>query len=60
MKVLQINYINQMVAVELVMYWDLCKGVSRVVGSVDHWLVTYWYSCIERNDYRYNTSLIGY
>ena len=40
MKVLQINYINQMVAVELVMYWDLCKGVSRVVGSVDHWLLS--------------------
>ena len=33
MKLLQINYNNQRVAVELVTYWDSCKGVSRVLGS---------------------------
>ena len=32
-KLLQINYNNQRVAVELVTYWDSCKGVSRVLGS---------------------------
>ena len=25
-----------------------------------HWLVTYWDLCIERRDYLYNTSPIGY
>ena len=34
MKLLQINYNNQRVAVELVMYRDSCKGVSHVLGSV--------------------------
>ena len=33
MKLLQINYNNQRVVVELVMYWDSCKGVSGVLGS---------------------------
>ena len=32
-KLLQINYNNQRVAVELVTYWDSCKGVSHVLGS---------------------------
>ena len=32
-KLMQIKYNNQRVAVELVMYWDSCKGVSRVLGS---------------------------
>ena len=35
-------------------------GVSHVLRSVHHWLVTYWDSCIERKDYRYNTSPIEY
>ena len=30
-----------------------CCGVSHVLGSVHHWLVTYWDSCIERKDCRY-------
>ena len=34
MKLLQINYNNQRVAVELVTYWDSCKGVSRILESV--------------------------
>ena len=37
-----------------------CCGVSHVLRSVHHWLVTYCDSCIERRDCRYNTSLIGY
>ena len=35
-------------------------GVSHVLGSVHHWLVTYWDLCIERRDCRYNTSPIGH
>ena len=35
-------------------------GVSRILGSVHHWLVMYWDSCIERRDCHYNTSLIRY
>ena len=35
-------------------------GVSHVLRSVHHWLVTYWDSCIKRKDCRYNTGLIGY
>ena len=50
MKLLQINYNNQRVAVELVMYWDSC---------ID-WLVTYWDPCIERRDCHYIISPIGY
>ena len=34
MKLLQINYNNQRVVVELVMCWNSCKGVSYVLGSV--------------------------
>ena len=34
MKLLQINYNNQKVVVELVMYLDLCKEVSHVLGFV--------------------------
>ena len=49
-KLLQINYNNQKVAVELVTYWDPC---------ID-WLVTYLEPCIERGDCHYITSLIGY
>ena len=37
-----------------------CCGVSHVLGSVHHWLVTYWELCIERRDCRYITSPIGY
>ena len=59
-KLLQINYINQRVVVELVTYWDSCKGLSHVLRSVHHWLVMYWDSCIERKDCRYNISPIGY
>ena len=59
-RLLQINYINQRVAVELVTYWDLCKVVSYILGSMHNWLVTYCDSCIERKDCRYNTSPIGY
>ena len=33
---------------------------SHVLGSVHHWLVTYWDSCIEQKDYHYNTSPIRY
>ena len=57
---LQINYINQRVAVELVTYWDLCKVVSYILGFMHNWLVTYCDSCIEQKDCRYNTSPIGY
>ena len=35
-------------------------GVSHVLRSVHHWLVTYWELCIERRDCHYITSLIGY
>ena len=35
-------------------------GISHVLGSVHHWLVTYWDSCIELEDCHYNTSSIGY
>ena len=35
-------------------------GVCHVLGSMYHWLVTYWDSCIELKDCHYNTSLIGY
>ena len=35
-------------------------GVSHVQECMHHWLVTYWDSCIEPRDYRYNTSPIGY
>jgi len=31
---LQITYNNQRVAVELVTYWDSCKEVSHILGSV--------------------------
>ena len=34
MKLLQINYNNQRVVVELVTYLDSCKGVSHVLESV--------------------------
>ena len=34
MKLLQINYNNQRVVVELVTYLDSCKEVSHVLGSV--------------------------
>ena len=34
MKLLQINYNNERVAVELVTYLDSCKGVSHVLESV--------------------------
>ena len=34
--------------------------ISHILGSVHHWLVMYWDSCIERRDSRYNISLIGY
>ena len=37
-----------------------CCGVSHVLGSVHHWLVMYWDSCIDRRDCRYITSPIGY
>ena len=33
---------------------------SHILGSVYHWLVMYWDSCIERRDCHYITSLIGY
>ena len=35
-------------------------GVSHILGSMHHWLVTYWDSCIERKDCCYNTSPIRY
>ena len=35
-------------------------GVSHVLVSVHHWLVTYWNLCIEWRDCRYNTSPIEY
>ena len=35
-------------------------GVSHILGSIHHWLVMYWDSCIERKDCHYNTSPIGY
>ena len=34
--------------------------VSHILGSVYHWLVTYWEPCIERRDCCYITSPIGY
>jgi len=34
--------------------------ISHVLGSMHHWLVTYWDSCIKWRYCRYNTSLIGY
>ena len=34
--------------------------VSHVLGSVHHWLVTYWEPCIKRRDCCYITSSIGY
>ena len=34
--------------------------VSHVLGSMHYWLITYWDSCIEWRDYRYNTSPNGY
>ena len=59
-KLLQINYINQRVVMELVTHWDSCKGVSHILESVHHWLVMYWDSCIEQKDCCYKTSPIGY
>ena len=34
-------------------------GVSHILGSMHHWLVTYWGSYIERKDCHNNTSSIG-
>ena len=34
--------------------------VSHILGSVYHWLVMYWESCIKRKDCHYITSSIGY
>ena len=45
---------------ELVTNWDSWKGVCHVLGSMHHWLVTYWDSCIKGKDCRYNTNQIGY
>ena len=51
-------------------YWwseELCSqhllqvvGVSHIMGSMHHWLVSYRDSCIERKDCHYNTSSIRY